>query len=387
MLRRLAAVAALLAAVVAPSARADVPEASCAGITATGDTFASPGLASGSWLENMGFDGHGGMWVSELFANQLVHFDASGTAGRSLGVASPGASLPRPDGRMFALFGDSTTGVLAPGAAGAVTFDPSADPPVSTPFAGGFNMANGAALDDKGNLYIADSTGSGVIKIAPDGTEDKAFRAAAPIPSGDGLAIIGNTLYVTELLSGDSAIDAVPLGNPAAYKELTSLSPDRPTLLLDDLDVGPDAQLYVASNLGQIIRVNPQGGAACIVYSDAAPFNSVRFAKAFPPFGPRDFFVTSELGTITHVKLSGPGLKRPAITLQARPDRVRRGRLRALRFRVTSPAPCRQGVRVAGVASDARGHVDIRRRLHRTRVFVARKPGCLPGRVSIRVHS
>lgn len=386
MLGRAVLLALTVAAVAMPAARADTPAPACPGLTATADTFATVGPGGLYWLENMGFDGRGGMWVSELFLNKLQRFDAAAQQGPAVTIAAPGASLLRPDGRMYAVFGDSTTGALPGSSAGLMTFDPAADAPVAEPFAAGMTMANGAALDPDGNVYVANSIATGVVKFRPDGSEDATFRTAAPVESGDGVAVIGDTLYVTQLTPPDSPITTIPLASPEQYTTFTQLSPGGVPLLLDDLDIGPDGQLYVASNRGQILRVNPDDGSACIVYSGAAPLNSVRFAKAFPPYGRTDLFTTSELGTITHVKLSGPAVAKPPITLRVRPNRVTRGKRARLRFLITSPAPCREGVHIAGATTGADGRATVRRKLRHARTFTARKPGCVRTTVRVRVR-
>lgn len=373
----------LLLTGIAPAAAAP-PSASCPGATATTDTFATAGPGGLYWLENMGFDGRGGMWVSELALNRVVRYDAQGKPGAAVAVRNPGATILGSDGRMYAMFGDGLTGD-----AGVVRFDPTAAAPAATPFAGGLEMANGAAFDAAGNLYVADTINGLVAKVGRDGAVEADWLAA---PGADGIVRIGDTLYVTEFSDPRSTILAVPVADPRRAAPAAQLSDDMAgAKFLDDLDVGPDGRLYVASNRGELIRVDPADGSACILVAGLPMVDSVRFAKAFAPFGDRDLFMTSQTGVIIHARISETGaavVAKPRIRLRVRPRHVHAGRRVRLRVRVTSSAPCRAGVRIRGVTTGPRGRARVRLRFaHRGRhVIVARKAGCRPGRAVVRAR-
>lgn len=382
-------------------AGAAAPASACAGIGAAGGIFTTVGPPALFWLENAGFDRRGGMWISELVLNKLVRFDAQGNAGVGIPVASPGASLLGPDGLMYALYGNSPAGGLAPGAAGVVRFDPGAANPVVETFATGLQMANGAAFDAAGNLYVGETTKTGLTKIRPDGTVDAAFAAATPIAGADGVAIIGDTLYATIFTDVKSSIVRVPLDDPAAYTVLTSLSPNGVPKLLDDLAVGPDGALYVAAGSGEVLRVDPASGAACVAYQAPFPIDSVRFAEGFPPYeNGRDAFLTSETGAIVHVRFTFPAaatvdpapVVRPAMRLTVSPGRVRRARTVNLRVTVrSSSVACRSGVRVRvgtrSVRTDKRGRATLRVRFGATgtRTLSATRGGCRLARATVHV--
>jgi sugar lactone lactonase YvrE len=268
---------------------------------------AAPGAG---WTENLGFDGHGGMWVSELWLGRVVRYDASGQPGVSIAVPTPGAVELGPDGLMYANYGDTSTGAVEPGQAGVVRFDATAATPVPRTFVSGLQMANGATFDGAGNLYVSNSVGNDIVKVRPDGTVDPSFaQATAGLSGANGLAVAGSYLYVTLTSDQYSSVVRIPLDDPAAHSTVVRLSMTPSTSPvpkgLDDLAVGPDGKLYVAAANGQLIRVSPRGGAACVVYS-GPPLTSARFATDFPPFDARtDLFLTSETGEVIHLHLSG----------------------------------------------------------------------------------
>ncbi len=344
------------------------------------NTFATVGTGGVSgWVENLGFDGRGGMWASELLLGKLVRYGSNGVPGASLALASPGASGLEPDGRMFALFGDSSLPGAPP--AGVVTFRPTAVMPKATPFVSGFSMANGGALDSHGNLYVSNTLKPGILKFSPRGVLDTAFEKATQISSADGVAISGTTLYVTQLASPGAAIVQVPLAHPSAQRVLASLSPAAGP---DDLAVGPDGALYVAMASGQLVRVDRHTGAACVVVKTGGPATSVRFPIHFAPYSARagDAFVSSELGTILRVHMTG--LKPlPTISVTVTPSRVPRWKWRTLAVSASAdPAACAQGanVRVGGYATrtNRRGNATLRVRFATAgrRMLTVHKRGC-----------
>ena len=74
---------------------------------------------------------------------------------------------------------------------------------------------------------------------------------------------------------------------------------------LDDMTVGPDGQLYVVGFAsGELLRVDPVTGQACLVVSGLVTPTAVQFAVAFGSFDPQsDLFVTEATGRIVHVQL------------------------------------------------------------------------------------
>ena len=279
---------------------------SCRDVRVTASVFATVGPSGQGWTENLGFDGHGGMWVSELELGRVVRFNSRGKPGTSIAVAHPGAEELGFDGRMYLDYGDSVPSGSSPGQAGVERFNPRSAKPTLAPFASGLPMANGGAFDSAGNLYVSNTDGAGIVQIRPNGKIDPAFaRATAGLSGADGLTVSGPYLYATLLTDPTSPVIRIPLDHPSRYSTVVKLSdePGAGNKGLDDLTIGPDGRLYVASAAGQLLRVDPFTGAACLLYS-GVPLTSVRFVLGFPPFNEQtDLFLTSETGEIIHAHL------------------------------------------------------------------------------------
>ncbi len=393
-MRRLAVPAVLLAlAGAAPAAAA--PATTCPGLSAKVDTFARYGPPLSGWVENMGFDGRGGMWLS-TFDGRMVRLDAQGRPSTSFTIDAPGASLPAPDGKMYVDFGNSMNAA----AAGIQRFDPTAAAPKLEPFATGAAMANGLARDGAGNFYIGDTSAGVVQKVRPDGTLDPGFRV--PAPGADGVVVTGDSVYVAQLSDLPSTITRIPLADPEGAKTLATLGDDGVPKLLDDLDVGPDGALYVTSALGFLYRVDPISGAACTLLAGLAPLTSARFPQAFAPYDARkgDLFLSSEAGQVYHARISGLTLlpeptpaPAPAMRLTLRPTALRAHVATTIRATVRSAArSCRAGVTVRlgrrTVRTDAKGRATLRYTpaAAGARTVTAAKPGCARTSARLRVR-
>jgi hypothetical protein len=153
---------------------------------------------------------------------------------------------------------------------------------------------------------------------------------------------------------------------------------------------------------GQLVRVDPRTGDACIVLDTGVPATSVRFAEDFPPYqADSDAFVSSELGEIIHVHLTGlkiaapaPPVAAPAVMhLTLAPRTVRRGRPRSVRVTVSSSSSaCRAGVRVRigrrTALTGARGSARLRVKPAAgagALTVTARKAGCRTASARLRV--
>ncbi|MGV9678493.1 SMP-30/gluconolactonase/LRE family protein [Nocardia sp. NPDC003482] len=287
--RALAWCLATVALTAAVPATAHAEPETCAPTPATTVTAATvPYL---DWAENLGFDADGDLWVSRLYRNEVQRYDKAGHVTATVSVDSPGAIRLGPDRRLYVVYGDTSLNLL-PGAhgSGVVRFDPTAATPVPEVFVDGLAMANGAAFDDDGNLYVAD-TGSGVVRIRPDATIDTDWTAQARMSGLNGLAVQGNSVYTTAYLTPHGQILRLPIDAPAHPSTVADLN------LADDLAAAPDGPLYAATTAGTLVRIDAPTHGTCTVLT-GAPLTAV----AISPEPDHDLMIATGTGDIVRVR-------------------------------------------------------------------------------------
>jgi sugar lactone lactonase YvrE len=278
---------------VAPAVGAGAP-AGCAASATVVLPAGTPGL---DWAENLGYDAHGELWVSRVLRNQVQRYDRAGRVTATVTVASPGAVRLGPDGLMYVTFGD-TSADLAPGAnnGGVVRFDPNSPTPVAQTFVTGLGMANGAAFDAAGNLYVAD-TAHGVVRIRRDGAIDTAWTAQAVNRGANGIVVDGDAVDVTLYLSPTGRILRIPIADPSAQTVVAdnTIGATGVSALPDDLTVGPDGSLYDATTSGSVVRIDPATHTLCTVYTGPEPLAAVAVAPD------RSLLVSTLVGDVLRV--------------------------------------------------------------------------------------
>lgn len=296
-----------------------VTQSHCRGVRASVSTFSS-GLPLSDWREELAFDGHGGLWVSRLHQNVVERYAPNGTVVTRVSIPGPGGLAIGPDGLLYV-----NSLPDGPGAKAQVfRFDPLAANPVPQLFVTNLPGVNGSAFDGQGNLYIStESPAPSVLKIRPNATRDTAWEQAASFSYANGLAVSGNYLYAARTFDQRSPIEQVPLSDPAAHRTIAELSfgvasaepavhlpPNFGAALvpkgLDDLTVGPDGMIYVVAFLsGELLRVNPTNGQACVVVSGLPMPTAVQFPLNFGQFSHRnDPFVVDAAGSVLQVHLN-----------------------------------------------------------------------------------
>jgi virginiamycin B lyase len=249
--------------IVAPAPAGGVP-VGCA--PATVNTAVSTGIPILDMSENIGYDAAGDLWVARVLRNEVQRYDAAGNVTARVPVFAPGAIRLGPDNLLYVNFGNFTANIV-PGSrtGGVVRFDPSTIGAAPEVFATGLGMPNGAAFDDAGYLYVAD-TSAGVVRIRPDGSIDADWTRQARHFSANGIAVLGDSVYVTIMATPSSQVVRIPIANPAAQSVAAELSPGLTLPAIpDDLVVGSDDQLYVTTTTGRLFRVDPTNGNTCTV--------------------------------------------------------------------------------------------------------------------------
>lgn len=245
-------------------------------------------------FENLHF--HGGLLYATGSDNllQAIQPDGTATTVASLGARS-GAMVTGNDGALYVRVGGSEVWRF-----GALPTD--AHTVVATGLAG----ANGMAIDAAGNIYVSSESGDVIYKLPASDMANAAVWAQLYGPNGIVVDDAAGVLYAAQTTDGRSTIAAVALADPTNVTQVASLSfgfaqldlfdqpplgravpPSDPTSPLvpkgvDDLALGPDGMLYLAAWVtGEIVRLDPATGAACVVASGIEQPSSVRFAEGF----------------------------------------------------------------------------------------------------------
>lgn len=273
------------------------------GCTAAQVETVLPGATPLDFAENLGHDADGNLWVSRVFRNMVQRYDSAGRVTAEVAVDAPGAVRLGPDGELYVVYGDSSAGLL-PGAhgSGVVRFDPRAEYPVPQRFVSGLGMANGAAFDSAGDLYVAD-TAHGVVRVRADGSIDADWSRQAVVAGANGIAVQGDSVYVTEYQSLTGRIVRIPIDRPWDRTTVADVTVGGApvTALPDDLTVGADGMLYDATTVGRVVRVDPSGRAGmCTVADLGIPVTSV----ARVPEDDRSLLVSTVTGGVLRIHLA-----------------------------------------------------------------------------------
>ncbi|HVM45879.1 MAG TPA: hypothetical protein VM582_08090 [Candidatus Thermoplasmatota archaeon] len=314
----------LLALLAAPAAALPLPEPALAGpLTheACADAReAEPFLRTPTRLENLAFDGRGRMYVSAKDGGGILVVTPEAEVVHAIDADAHGIAWG-PDGRLYAAVdgGDATT---------IVRYDERWTP---EEVARDVPANNGMAFDDAGDLYVSEEL--------PEPSRPSIVRVPAAAPheharwsdvyGANGLAHDAGNRSILAAVSFDQAsrILRIMLDDPRDVRTVATLSfgaftpkpevglppdpqaPLRPKAL-DDLALGPDGRIYVAAYMtGEVLRVEPRDGSACVLTGGLREPTSVRFARGFGAWD-GDLFVT------THGGETGTTVLQPA---QARP--------------------------------------------------------------------
>ncbi|MFA5891286.1 MAG: hypothetical protein WDA27_10135 [Actinomycetota bacterium] len=306
----------LVAVLIASAGSADpVTQAACPGAAVVGTRLS----LGADVLENLAF-WQGSLWISDSTASSIRRFDAAGAELAGIdGVSSPGGLAAGSDGLMYAGTGNAAAGSIArTGEAGVIRFDPAG---VVTPFTSGFDMANGLAFDGDGNLWVSNDFGDGLVRIDPSGVWAKFVTNAWGM---NGLVVDGGVMYAAVTFDQRSPILRLRLGADPAVESVMPLTTgvasirpevfadpdlDQPLVVkgLDDMTQGPDGALYVVGNgSGELLRVDPSTGDACVVAAGLQNPSSVRAAPEDGGFSDGnsetvDFWITEFSGRVRTV--------------------------------------------------------------------------------------
>jgi streptogramin lyase len=275
-----------------------------------------------SSLENLAFDGNGSLYLSDAGGDRILRVSPDGTLAGTIALDAHGI-VWGPDDRLYA--------AVTAGDANDIQRSTDASATSFEVYARGLPVYNGMAFDGAGNLYVSDDN------IAPPEQPPDLVRVPAADPTNwkpwsdvygpDGLVYdpASDALYTVVPADQASPVLRLSTTDPAKVEVVAYLSygianlapgyhdpegdPSYPVPKgLDDLTLGPDGLLYIAAHLsGELLRLDPATGSACVLASGLEEPSSVRIAHGFGPHGGK-LFVTTFGGTgVTGLALGQAG--------------------------------------------------------------------------------
>jgi len=278
-------------------------------------------------LENLLIDGSS-LWVSDQTSSSLRRFGPDkieAAPAKELGVPGPGGLAVGPDGLIYAATGDSFQGALEKShAASVVRFDRDAPSQTVKVYASGFNMANGLTFGPNGDAYVSNDIDEGLIRIPR--AHPSAWSLLDDVWGSNGLVVThdGRTMYATVTFDQRSPIERISLPTGAhttafqltvgvaSLKPAVYTNPDlgRPLVGakgLDDMTTDGRYLYPVSNGMGELLRVDPRTGEACLIANGFPTSSSVRIAPESGPFADHDpatidFYVTRFSGAIMQIR-------------------------------------------------------------------------------------
>lgn len=271
-------------------------------------------------LENLLF-AYDSLWISDSSGGRVVRLGPDGAEQDSVPGPSGGLAVG-PDGLIYAGNGNSLLdSFLRRGLASVVRFDESAPAGTFETYAEGFDMANGLTFAPNGDLFVSNDVGYGPIKIPR--ADPSAWSELVHLWGTNGLVVdaAGEHLYAAITFDQRSPVERIPFADPSSHVPAAMLTfgvlslepavytdpdPSKPLVGLkglDDMTRSDDETLYVVANgMGELLRVDPITGDACLVASGLQNPSSVRIAppgSAFDTSGEAlTFYVTEFSGNI-----------------------------------------------------------------------------------------
>ena len=273
-------------------------------------------VASGyATLENLGFDGAGGLLLSEGSlaggSGGLRRLDPDGTRTTVVEpVASPGGIVIGSGADAGTVFFTSGNGFasglfgLKDGAINAVDLADGVATGPARVVASGLTMPNGMVRLPGGDFVVSRDVLGPVATMTRVHADGSSEPFAPKVTSTNGMAVDPERglLYVASTFNLLSTVSVVKLADPTAKPRVIVIPGLGPLNAADDLTLGPDGNLYVALNLaGKVVRVDPDSGAVCQVAKGIPFVSSLRFG-AGPGWDPASLYTTSFQGKVTRIK-------------------------------------------------------------------------------------
>jgi SMP-30/Gluconolactonase/LRE-like region len=230
-------------------------------------------LKDQGWLENLAFDGRGGLTISALEQNRLLRLKPSGRLSTLLKpVHAPGGQVRR--GRWLYFNTGDTPPLMPDGTIDRLDLRTGR----RITWAKGLTMPNGLVLLPNGDAVVSRDigTGTGLTRIRARDPKHPQLNWAK-IDDTNGMAVdpTGRWLYVARTFSPDGEIDRVKIAHPRTVQVVGRLGAG---VIPDDMTIDRRGILYVAGvQAGAIFRLDPKTRRSCKIATGLAGPTSVRF--------------------------------------------------------------------------------------------------------------
>ena len=360
---------ALAGVLVAVAASGGAPAQAGVPCSTWGTATVASGLGS---LENLEFDGRGGLLVSATNQGAIVRLRRGAAPAPVVsGVRAPGGLRVR-GGAVFFTTGNAAASAVAGLRDG--TFE-SADLDTGrrTALATGLIGPNGLAFLPNGDAVTSRALGSGTgITRLPAADPSRKQENWARLDGANGLVVdpTGTWLYTVETFTAESRVFRIRIGDPSRIETVASLGRVGVPRGLDDIDMDAAGVLYMAANgSGEVLRLDPRSGALCTLARGIRNPSAVKLGRG-PDWSARKLYVTAFDGAVR--ELTPPPGQEPAVPSASTPPRCRARK--PVRFRVPDPKGRERIIRAKARVDGRR--VKVRRRGRR---FVVRvRPGRRP---------
>lgn len=350
-------------------------------------------------LENLEFDGKGGMLLSSTANNAIERLAPNGNVTTLIpNVSAPGGQ--RVIGRtLYFNTGDAAQSGLANTPDGTLqrfNLDTRARGTVAT----GLTMPNGLATLPNGDFVVSRDigTGTGITRI-PRNDPAHPQTSWAKLDDQNGLAVdpTGTWLYADQTFTLDSAVYRIRISNPSDMNAVATLYDSGIPKGLDDMAIDSRGILYIAANAaGQVIRLDPATGKHCTIVSGLQNPSSLKFGRG-PGWDPTHLYATGFDGSVRELVGPASALKkhdRLALSVQPKSTEVgNRTHFRFIVYRVHNGRRARlRGARVTlggkAATTGKRGRASLTLAFRHTgrRVARATKRGYVSATRSVRVH-
>lgn len=263
-------------------------------------------LSGQGFLENLVFDRSGGLLLSASSDDAILRLGSHGGL-RTLidNVNAPGGLRIR-HGVLYFNTGDDAQSGIHGRADGTIERYRLQDGH-RTVWAKRLTMPNGLIFLPNGDAVVSRDLGQGTgMTRVPAGHPRRPQPNWAKLDDTNGMAKdpTGRWLYTVETFAPASRVYRIRINDPSKIRVVAELGNGTVPLGLDDMTRDRRGRLYIAANIaGEVIRLNPETGASCVIASGLRNPSAVKFGRG-PGWSHRSLYVTSFDGTVR--KLTPP---------------------------------------------------------------------------------